>query len=218
MGKRTFSAAWLKYFACVAMLADHIGAILISPDSALYLPLRCFGRMAFPLFAFFVAQGCRKTHDLPGYLRRLFLFALVAQGPYMLAFGYFSGSVILTFFLAGAGIALYEAAREHVWAPLAVFPVLCMALMAYWTDSDYGPLAVLLIFAIYLCGDNRAAWAICMTVALYLFYANPFFLFASVSTVMLLFYHGELGRGSKWFFYWFYPVHLLILAIVGYLL
>lgn len=197
------------------MLLDHAGAIFLPADSPLYLPLRCFGRLAFPIFAFLIAQGCRLTHDLSGYLKRLFLFALVAQLPYMLAFGGYGGSVMLTFFLAGAGISFYESAHTHVYAPIAALPVLLMALMAHWTDSDYGAFGVLLVFIIYLCGENRAAYAVCLTVGLFLFYPNPFFFFASLSTLALLGYQGERGKGGKWFFYWFYPVHLFIFYLLA---
>lgn len=185
------SAAKLKYLACFFMLIDHATHLFYPPAVPLskelpvfemlsmlggsgmaygeaYYLLRGLGRIAFPIFAFFVAEGCRKTRDLPAYLKRLFQFTLLTQVPFMLAIGPQNGSIMLTFFLAAAGISLYRSAREYVPAPVAAAPVLFMACMAHWMNTDYGPIAIFLVFALYLCGDNRAASAVCLTVGLFL--------------------------------------------------
>ena len=65
----------LKLIAIITMLIDHIGAVLY-PEIRW---LRLIGRIAFPIFAYLVAEGFYKTSDIKKYLKRLFIFALVSD-------------------------------------------------------------------------------------------------------------------------------------------
>ena len=47
----------LKLFALVVMTVDHIGALLLPQ----YSVLRIIGRLAFPIFAYMIAEGCAHT-------------------------------------------------------------------------------------------------------------------------------------------------------------
>lgn len=214
--KRGLTGTWLKYFACLSMLVDHFAAAFCPAGSFYTILLRGFGRLAFPIFAFFVAEGCRKTRSLPDYGRRLFLFALLTQLPFSYYFQRWSGSIVMTFFLAAAAASFYESCREHWPAPVSVLPGLLMAMMAYWMDTDYGYMGVLIVFALYLCQDNRTAKLVVLVVGLFLFYQSIFFLFALLALPLLLCYNGTRGSGNKWFFYWFYPLHLLALSLIYY--
>ena len=80
----------LKILALVLMFLDHLGAFMtmyLTPveGTPLFIAatiFRAVGRLAFPLFAFFVAEGMRKTHDRGNYLLRfaiLFAIVLIAQ-------------------------------------------------------------------------------------------------------------------------------------------
>ena len=67
------SAMTLKYIAMATMLVDHMGYVLFP----WILWLRCVGRIAFPIFAFQIAEGCIRTHDRRRYALRLLLFAVL---------------------------------------------------------------------------------------------------------------------------------------------
>ena len=80
----------LKVLALLLMLLDHVGAFIQmtyvpvegNPLYVAVIVLRAIGRLSFPLFAFFVAEGMRKTHDRGNYLLRfaiLFVLVLIAQ-------------------------------------------------------------------------------------------------------------------------------------------
>ncbi len=257
------SAAWLKYFACFFMVIDHSDAIfhflggVAQPDTLLFYLPRMFGRMVFPIFAWFVAEGCQRTRSLPNYAKRLFLFAIVAQLPFTLALNIWGGSVIVTFFLAVAAISFYESAREWVPAPLAALLVLPMAVLAQLCGSDYGWCGVVIVFLLYLCRTKRKrlfTLAGCMLALylvipvlsvyfpLFLYFLQgadpallwnsvieglslwfPFYLpyyllqtaFSLLPIVLFSLYRGQRGKGSKYFFYIFYPAHLLILYIIA---
>ncbi len=68
----------LRCVAAGTMFIDHIGVALFPG----VLWLRCVGRLAFPIFAFFLAEGFRLTHSRKRYLQRLVLFALLAELPF----------------------------------------------------------------------------------------------------------------------------------------
>lgn len=99
------SAMTLKYIAMATMLVDHMGYVLFP----WILWLRCVGRIAFPIFAFQIAEGCIRTHDRRRYALRLLLFAVLTEVPFDLAFngqvlylGY--QNVLWTLLGRGAGV------------------------------------------------------------------------------------------------------------------
>ena len=112
-GRYGLSAAALKYLAALFMLVDHIGVVFPTILSDMGLPAwtdllpRLIGRLAFPIFAYFVAEGCRRTRFFSRYLIRLGLFALISQVPFTLATGTWGGNVILT-----EGLVLQD---EKLW-------------------------------------------------------------------------------------------------------
>jgi len=72
----------LKTIACISMLIDHIGYILF-PQIAV---LRYIGRLAMPIFAFFIGEGCLHTRDRKKYFLRLFSLGMVCQAVYVLEY------------------------------------------------------------------------------------------------------------------------------------
>ena len=82
------SACVLKLIAAAAMLCDHV-AVTLYPlwlDWAGYLLLRRIGRVAFPIYAYFIAVGYEKTSNVRRYLTRLSALALISQVPFVLVF------------------------------------------------------------------------------------------------------------------------------------
>ena len=82
------SAAALKCLAALFMLVDHIGMVFPTMLTELGLPTwadglpRLIGRLAFPIFAYFVAEGCRRTRFFHRYLIRLGACALLSPVSY----------------------------------------------------------------------------------------------------------------------------------------
>lgn len=164
-----FSSTALKIMAVATMLIDHIGAIF---ENKLYaaLPflnadgfeiLRVIGRIAFPLFAFMIAEGAGKTKSIYKYLGRLLAFAFVSEVPFQLAVNHpatfrdlvFSDhrNVFFTLFLGLLCIFIYEKLREYKLEFLA-FAALFIAAWAAESliKSDYGAAGVLAIFLFYI--------------------------------------------------------------------
>ena len=171
------SAAQLKYLAAAAMLIDHVGwlfepmAALAGPDDLMFYLFRYVGRLAFPIFAFFAAEGCHKTGNFPRYLLRLGLFGGATHLLVFLASGGTGGSVIATFFLAALGIFLCEKIMATaVPRFLALLPALGLALLAEALHTDYGLLGVALVLCLYFCGESRRRQLACLGVFMVLLY------------------------------------------------
>lgn len=69
----------LKSIACISMLIDHIGYLLF-PNILIF---RLIGRLAMPIFSFFIAEGCRHTSNRFRYFLRIFLLGLLCQTVYI---------------------------------------------------------------------------------------------------------------------------------------
>lgn len=88
------SASLLKIIALISMIVDHI-TVFIEDSSVIYLDYtfieygRAIGRVALPIFAYFIVVGFEKTKNLRKYITRIHLIAIVSQIPFILAFYYF---------------------------------------------------------------------------------------------------------------------------------
>ncbi len=125
----------LKIIASICMLIDHIGAVF--PASTPYV-FRLIGRIAFPIYAYLIAQGCRYTKNIYKYLLRLGLFALISEIPFDIAFmnyqndgvlhlniNFFGQTNIFYTLLFGAScIVIYEKLKTKQKPWLALPPLL----------------------------------------------------------------------------------------------
>ena len=111
--KLEISSAALHILAMAFMLCDHLWGTIVPGNDW----LTCIGRLAFPIFAFLLVEGYFHTSDLKGYVRRLFLFALLSEIPFNLAMGSrlfypIHQNVLWTFLLALGFIHWNEKAKH----------------------------------------------------------------------------------------------------------
>ena len=92
----TLSGNTLKIIAAVSMLLDHIG-YLFFPQMIIF---RILGRIAFPIFAFMVAEGCRYTRSKFRYFATMFTLAFAIQLVYYFYSKKMTLTVIATFTIA----------------------------------------------------------------------------------------------------------------------
>ena len=235
--RRSFSGTALKTIACITMLVDHIGASCIEagiltpgldagtlsqdtlsayPLYRLDMVLRFTGRLAFPLFCFLLVEGFVHTHDVKKYVRRLFLFALISEVPFDLAFFRtpFDFSAQNVYWTLALGV-LAMAGLKHFEAPdgsPSWKGFLCAGgcvLLAFAANTDYNGIGVFILCALYLTRSDRKRQCF---VGAVLF---AFELTAPLAFVLIWFYNGQRGACSKTMqkvFYWFYPVHIALLA------
>lgn len=198
----------LKCIAIVSMALDHTGAVLYPSQ----IWLRCLGRIAFPIFCFLIVEGFFHTHDVRRYMGRLGVFALISEIPYDLAFRgvpleYDHQNVFFTLLIGIGMMVLLERNRE--WPVKAVILLLAMWL-AVLIRSDYNFRGVLLIFVFYIFHESR--WLAVTAGGFWNFlYQGVIQKYGVLSVLPLALYNGERGRKMKYFFYIFYPAHLLLL-------
>ncbi|MDD6348206.1 MAG: TraX family protein [Lachnospiraceae bacterium] len=206
---RIFNAAQLKYLAAAAMLLDHLAlALQESLTPVLFDLLRGISRTAFPLFAFFIVEGFLNTGHFRSYLGRMLLFACLSELPYdLLVYGRPFASegqnVLLTFVI---GLMMLRLILMYQNRPAAIVLITGAAAgLAFFLKTDYDIAGILLILLFFLFRENRP-WQ-CLAGAVVMSWE-----WASLPSFLLIgAYNGCRGRQNRWFFYLFYPVHMLLL-------
>lgn len=238
----------LKLIAIICMTIDHL--YKLAPEFIGTMPyitvttpwfsitltaaISLLGRIAFPLFAFGVSEGCTHTKDFGKYLRRLFLFAVISEIPfdYMFFGSIYLGhqNVMWTFFFGVLAVYLYNSLKGNSF--LALFSVFATAVVCYVFKTDYCSIGVLLIFVLYIAKSKplKLLGAILVISLYYLHFKGIYAAFnagipiptvimlqfaATLSSVIIMaFYNGKQGPKMKWFFYLYYPLHLLVLGSI----
>ena len=238
-------ASLLKWIALLTMLIDHIGASTLqyllhgSNEGILfrvYDILRNIGRIAFPIYIFLLVEGLQHTRSKGKYLLRLFLFALISEIPFDLAFYrkpffWHSQNVFFTLVIGLAVIWAMDSFEKEITtlqnspgkkpspAAFMLYRIFlyvaltalgcCLAVLLY---TDYRFAGILAICAAYLLRHYPIpAMAVC---CLALLFSSNREVFALGSLIPISLYNGKRGRQPKYFFYAFYPIHLILLWLV----
>lgn len=226
----------LKIIACISMLLDHIGFILF-PKIMIF---RWIGRLAMPLFAFFIGEGCLHTRNKTRYFLQLFSLGVICQviqvGEQLLngRFRILFLNILLTFSIAVllcfALLRLKE--KRNVGNYLLVAAVLGVAvflcfflkkLLPFKFDLDYNIFGILLPAAVVLFEDkNKKVFSFSMVLLAYclcVYESMAFVWLALFSIPLLLLYNGKRGTPKlKYVFYIFYPTHITALYLIYHLL
>lgn len=218
--KFEITAFWLKVIAMVTMVIDHIGYVFLSGTSY-YMPARVIGRLAFPIFCFLLVEGALHTKNRRKYGLRLLISAICSEPFFdllffgtMLDFGH--QNVMWTLFIAYLGIWLMEQYAGRLYVKFLV--VLIAPILAGSLGTDYGMMGVYMIFAFYLFRQNGFMIKLVMITLLNRF-VSAVQGFACFSMFLIYFYKGTQGpKKYRYLFYFFYPVHMLILLVIKYLL
>lgn len=233
--RRGLTGNQLKVLGIVAILIDNMGAVVIqggilhAADRALYETIiatqsghvwmiagqvcRYCGRLAFPIFAFMVAEEFVRTRDRGRYALRMFIFALISEVPFDLAiyhtvFYPYYQNMLFTLFIGIMVIMVMEYTR-NLGVQLAALAAGCAA--AWVLQTDYNVLGVLLIAAMYWFRHNDTA-QLAVGVVLCAVESVSYYCVSALAFAPLVLYNGRRGAFQlKYLFYVFYPVHLLVL-------
>lgn len=223
------SSRILKIIAIITMTIDHIGLYLMEYGTTYYYVFRAVGRIAYPLFAFFIAEGFFHSHNLKKYFLRLLAYALVVEIAIIVYSLITKDNQILIanvlWPLVMGLLCLILLSRKEWYLKIMVLPLLVLAEITQIPYGAYG-IGTIIIFGIYRDFRLQALFIVIMSI---LFIDYPLLeligagslakypwiqWFSVLALIPIYFYNGKLGRSSKWFFYIYYPVHLgLILAI-----
>lgn len=244
----------LKLVALFSMLLDHLakavlftgalsGVLGVSGDLHLRTMMMAVGRLAFPIFAWFTAEGCKKTKAPKKYLLRMLIFAILSEIPFRLCFygritGFITGNVIFTFLFSALAIFASQWLREKKLPyGLAVLIPSLIAMAACWMIyTDYNAWGCALVLLLYYMPNEKGrllglgAWITLFQLiwkgsnggSLTWISGNDYNLLLQwmvemLAVLFLAAYNGEKGSDkpwAKWLFYWFYPIHLLLLYLI----
>lgn len=236
---RGISGSVLKVIAIVTMIVDHIGAALIEngilcvydmprfslimqTDRGLFwyqmdMVCRTVGRISFPIFCFLLVEGFVHTRNLKRYTINMFLFALVSEIPFDLAFArsYFAFDMQNVFLTLGIGLLVLTGLRRYQFREYIQLPIIvagCGA--AYLLRTDYDMFGILFITVLYMLREKRAMR--CLSGGLMMsFESMDYYCAGALAFIPIWLYNGTRGKIKlKYFFYWFYPVHLLLLYLI----
>lgn len=206
----------LKLLGLLSMLIDHIGAVLFPQITV----LRILGRLSFPIFCFFVAQGFRHTSNRKKYILRLSLFSVVSEIPFDYAlkgqlFDWKAQNVFFTLLTGLCALCLLEKYMDR-YPLLGLAGVGALSVSAQLLHMDYGWYGVILIVLFYICEKNNAVLSlsfVLLNTGFSILSYSKTQPYAAAAILPLLLYNGKKGTYSlKYLFYLFYPAHLLVLA------
>lgn len=221
--KTGVNANVIKIVAVLAMFIDHAAYLGTDYGTPERWMLHLIGRFAAPLIFYLVAEGHHYTSNKRKYIFRLFIFALVSHVPYTLYFGLsmFRATSVIWTILLGV-IALSVITNEHL--NTFVKAVLIGITLVLATPANWHYIGVLWIISFGLYRDNLKLKVFMFTLIALVFYIIPgiqdlgvyaTYRFGILLTIPFFgLYNGNPGVRNpftKWFFYVFYPLHLLIL-------
>ncbi len=229
----------IKLIAMLTMLTNHVAIIFVEPGTLLYEVMVDIGYFTAITMCYFLVEGFEYTRSKRNYALRLLIFAVAAQLPFNLAFsenGIFDFTelnMLFTLLFCYLMICAIKLMGDSLLKPIVV-----VALLVCTFFSDWAVLAavftLLFVWAEHDRERSRRAyfWAVvimwicscCSVLDQYsmvtsIIYATGASAGLIVSGVCVLgVYNGKriaVGKNFfKWFFYLFYPVHLLILGIL----
>lgn len=230
----------LKIMACVAMVIDHVGAYWLTD----VVVLRIIGRLAFPIFAFFIAEGCRYTRHKPKRFLLVFGLAAICEAGYYVLSRQITGTVLLTFSCSILIIYAWQAlkkaivqktARAIFLSLLALIGTLGLGLLtSRYIPIDYGFPGVLLPvllslfdyregeapeFCRYLDRHSVRMMLLALGILMVWYFRgrSDVQFCALLALIPMMFYNGRPGRMARRFKYWFYvfyPAHLGLIWVL----
>lgn len=234
----------IKLIAIITMICDHSSDAVIGHLSFFNI----IGRIAFPLFCFQLVIGYKHTTNIKKYLTRLIIFGIISQVPFSLFIYAFTGTfdtlnIFFTLFLGLIAILSLDK-LPNKW--LAIIIDALIILLADFIKVDYGWFGVCLILCIFVFYKDKhykketsskildvfrnnilfaiAFFILCFTkYCIHFTITSSYIVWAEIlgtffPIVFMLLYNGQKGPSFKYFFYAFYPIHLLLLTLIHYTL
>ncbi len=218
--QKKLSSTQLKWIAVLAMLCSHVYKCLLVNHQE-FAVLDWFGRISFPVFCFVLVEGYCHTKNKGRYLFRLWVFAVFSEIPFDLAF---FGKIVdlrtqnvLFTFVIGFIVMWGMEKMPRKYSICAIF----LGMGAAWLfRTDYSFWGIWMIGMFYMLRGMDKEWFAVQTAGLM---ASAVWygwkqVFAAGSLFLLQEYNGERGKGGKYFFYMFYPLHLLCLYFLSILI
>lgn len=242
----------LQFIALIAMTIDHIAAsgllyksfgikgynlttLSMNPTTPLLIGsiMRIIGRIAFPIYVFFLIYGMLMTTNYKKHLTSLFIFALISEIPFDLALKQKitlnHQNIYFELFLIGLMIVCLQKIENNNKLTdtdqllLKLATLITISTISFVIKADYNIFGILAAYIIYNRIYSRQYTCISMLFA-FLFQAEIYF--ATYLPIPLIYmYNGKISNTNnkkrnkiiKNIYYWYYPIHLSIIAALLYI-
>ena len=237
-GHFSLSRNMVKLLAVLAMTGNHIARVFLLPGSLLSEALTGLGYMAAITMCYLLVEGFHTTSHLCRYAIRLFIFGLIAQGPYYALFGISQANNLFTLLLCMAIIHIMNKPWPDYFRYAAILLLFLASGVSEW--GFYLPLCAVFFEE---CRQGKRSLKTTYPALVFLFFvmeiadllmAGSFSLFSpliaaihtsgpAVSAILIVFFYGIKAPArrtafSRWFFYVYYPAHLCLLLLISRLL
>lgn len=222
------SGSAIKLIAMITMLIDHAAAFLLynfefmnaalvtvlGKEITAYYIFRTVGRLAFPLYCFLLSEGFSHTKSHKKYIINLFVFALLSEIPWNLAHTgtllYSKQNIFFTLLLGY--LALYFIEKFKSKPLFQIVSVVALFGLSLVIRADYGNMGFIAVITMHVLRNNPLPRAIIFPCLL----SSRFR--AALAFIPIALYNGKRGfiRGKlgKYICYAFYPIHILIIALI----
>lgn len=223
----------IKCIGMVTMLLNHFAHTMLTPGTLAYDVCIGVGYFTAITMCYFLVEGYEYTRSKKKYALRLLIFALLSQVPFMLVFQIPGLNMLFSLLLCFAMLYILEHAQGKWYREVLVvllfmvsifsdWPLMAptFTLLFYWSKKDRKKLVLSYIISIavfyvlslpnYLLTESVGG--------AFLHSALDSLALVASAVVIMFFYNGKKSATApkffKWFFYWFYPVHLAVLYVL----
>lgn len=219
----------LKIIAMISMLIDHIGLVFF-PNIII---LRYIGRLAFPIYAYMIAEGCRYTKNRKKYLGIIAVMAIIFQIVYFVFMQSIYQGILVNFSFSIATIFAIESFFKNkkalnkifmvVFISTVLFIYLCLPIIfeEYGFYIDYDIWGLLLPILVYFAPNKwcRAIFTATLLIIMTIVSGKNMQWWSLLTIPLFILYNEERGsKKLKYVFYIFYPLHLVIIYGIMFLL
>lgn len=230
--KKGLNSNQIKFIAIIAMTIDHVTWLLFPGFQKIWwvMALHVIGRLTAPIMWFFMAEGFHYTRNVKKYILRLFVFAVISHFAFNFAGGipfipngmFNMTSVMWSLAWSVVLMVIFTTEKLTKWAKIVLIILICFITF----PSDWSTVAAMCPVFLYLHRDDFKKQSLTLLIWTAI-YASVYFIFMDkpygilqmatlLSLPILKQYNGERGqwKGMKWFFYLYYPAHLIVIGII----
>ncbi|CEK29461.1 F pilin acetylation protein [[Clostridium] sordellii] len=229
---KLFSNFTLKIMAIIFMAMDHIYTYMnVALNNQVPIWFGYLGKLAAPIFFYLIVEGFYHTRSKNKYMQRIFSMGILMIIVDLLF--KIHNNIFLSLGFAIAMLSMIEQAKLSQKGSkkriINIILAISFGVLGLFTEASLYGVGMVLIF--YFLREKKVA----MTLAYIVFslagiigFIGPNFIEAAFlwdyqwmmvfAIIPILMYNRKLGISNKfikWMFYWFYPIHLIIIVLIA---
>ena len=229
---KLFSNFTLKIMAIIFMAMDHIYTYMnVALNNQVPIWFGYLGKLAAPIFFYLIVEGFYHTRSKNKYMQRIFSMGILMIIVDLLF--KIHNNIFLSLGFAIAMLSMIEQAKLSQKGSkkriINIILAISFGVLGLFTEASLYGVGMVLIF--YFLREKKVAMTltyIVFSLAGIIGFIGPNFIEAAFlwdyqwmmvfAIIPILMYNGKLGMSNKfikWMFYWFYPIHLIVILLIA---